>query len=176
MYCGSNKKARSSQQQIAGAMMALIQQKPYAQISVSELCREAGVSRQTFYSLFSSRENVVTFALEEQYGCVPEPEARSDSLEALCQGCSEYIRRNSAFIKLLAENNIDHLLYDSIFNALERCDRFLKDAPACARRCAVSFYAGGLSHVARQYAREGCAATTDELTRMLLALFRGELL
>ena len=49
MYCGRNKTALTSQRQIAEAMMRLIQDKPYAQISVSELCKEAGISRQTFF-------------------------------------------------------------------------------------------------------------------------------
>ena len=38
MYCGSNKTALQSQRQIARAMMALIREKPYAQITISELC------------------------------------------------------------------------------------------------------------------------------------------
>lgn len=35
MYCGSNKTAMASQRQIAEAMMRLIQEKPYAQITIS---------------------------------------------------------------------------------------------------------------------------------------------
>ena len=72
MYCGSNKTAMASQRQIAEAMMRLIQEKPYAQITISELCKSAGISRQTFYTLFSSRENVVTFTLQAQYCYAPE--------------------------------------------------------------------------------------------------------
>ena len=67
MYCGTNKTALQSQRQIAEAMMALIQQKPYAQITVSELCKAAGISRQTFYTLFTSRENVMVFTLQANY-------------------------------------------------------------------------------------------------------------
>ena len=64
MYCGSNKTALMSQELISRAMMRLIQEKPFTQISVSELCKTAGISRQTFYSLFTSRENVMVFALQ----------------------------------------------------------------------------------------------------------------
>ena len=73
MYCGTNKTALQSQRQIAAAMMALIQEKPYAQISISELCKTAGISRQTFYSLFTSRDNVMVFTLQER--CCYEPDA-----------------------------------------------------------------------------------------------------
>ena len=67
MYCGNNKTALQSQKQTADAMMALLSEKPFSQITISELCREAGISRQTFYSLFTNRENVMVFTLQEQY-------------------------------------------------------------------------------------------------------------
>ncbi len=67
MYCGSNKTALCSQRQIAKAMMSLLEEKSFDQISVCELCRLAGISRQTFYSLFSSQENVIVFLLKEKY-------------------------------------------------------------------------------------------------------------
>ena len=55
MYCGSNKTALQSQRLIAEAMMELIREKAYSQITISELCKTAGISRQTFYTLFTSR-------------------------------------------------------------------------------------------------------------------------
>ena len=58
MYCGCNPTALSSQTQISEALTRLLAEKSYTKITVSELCRASGVSRQTFYSLFSSMENV----------------------------------------------------------------------------------------------------------------------
>ena len=71
MYCGTNKTALQSQRQIANAMMALLGQKPFAQITVSEVCKAAGISRQTFYTLFTSRENVMVFTLQSRACCAP---------------------------------------------------------------------------------------------------------
>lgn len=181
MYCGRNKTALASQRQIAGAMMALIQEKPFAQITVSELCKEAGISRQTFYSLFTSRENVMVFTLQAQYCCAPEltpPEPSRDSaaaLRLLCHSYSEYLRRNQRLIKLLVDNRIDYLLYDSFFDSLDQCDCFLSVADPCTRRYAASFYAGGIACVARQYAQEGCTSSTEQLEELLLTLFTGRL-
>ena len=63
MYCGNNKTALTSQRQIAEALLRLLEEQPYGGISVSAICKQADVSRQTFYSLFQSKENVITFAL-----------------------------------------------------------------------------------------------------------------
>ena len=181
MYCGSNKTALMSQQQISRAMMRLIHEKPYAQISVSELCKVAGISRQTFYSLFTSRENVMIFTLQSHCGCEEEPKpsaqspSRQDTLRAVCRGYSEYLCRNRDLIRILAENRIDYLLYDSFYEMLSQADCLFGHLDECTRSYASSFYAGGVSCVARQYAREGCAASPRQLEELLMRLFSGSL-
>ncbi len=180
MYCGSNKTALASQRQVAQAMMQLIQEKPYSRITISELCKTAGISRQTFYSLFTSRENVMIFTIQAQYCCdldeIPIHQARrqSEKLRNLCRGYSEYLVRNRNLIKLLVDNRIDYLLYDSFAEALNSSDCVFGGADPCMRRYASSFYAGGISCVAREYAREGCASGVDQLEELLMALFTGQ--
>lgn len=181
MYCGTNKTALQSQRQIADAMMALMREKPYSQVTVSELCKAAGISRQTFYTLFTSRENVIVFTLQARYCDGPElkrPErsaCRGELLRWLCRGYSEYMLRNQSLIKLLVQNHIDYLLYDIFFEAMDSCDCFLPQADACARSYAASFFAGGFACVARRYAEEGCASSADQLETLLMTLLSGRL-
>ena len=181
MYCGTNKTAMQSQKQIAAAMMALLGEKPFSQITVSELCKVAGISRQTFYTLFTSRENVMVFTLQARYCDGPElsePEhiaCRGDQLRWLCRGYSEYMLRNQGLIKLLVDNRIDYLLYDSFFDAMDSCECFLPKADACTRSYAASFYAGGIACVARRYAQEGCSSNVDQLEALLMTLLSGSL-
>ena len=179
MYCGTNKTALASQRQIAEAMMRLIREKPYQQITVSELCKAAGISRQTFYSLFTSRENVMVFTLQAQYCYAPrlaEPaEDERGELRQLCRGYGEYILRSRALLEVLVRNHIDYLLYDSLLESLEGCGCFLSAVEPCTRRYAASFYAGGLSCVARRYVQEGCASTAEDLAELLYTLFSGKL-
>lgn len=181
MYCGTNKTALQSQRQIARAMMALIQEKPYAQITISELCKAAGVSRQTFYTLFTSRENAMVFTLQANYCEGPEiaqpkhAAGEGDALRWLCRGYSEYMLRNRRLIKLLVDNRIDYLLYDSFFEAMDGCDCFLAGVDPCTRSYAASFYAGGFACVARRYAEEGCTTAADDLEALLMTLLSGRL-
>lgn len=187
MYCGNNKTALQSQKQISEAMMALMLEKPFSQITISELCKAAGISRQTFYSLFTSRENVVVFTLQAQYCYTPAPVEESDGtdgghreckyygLRQLCRGYSEYLRRNRALIKLLVDNRIDYLLYDSFYEAMDGCECFLRQVDPCVRGYAVSFYAGGIACVARRYAQEGCMSSADQLESLLMTLLSGRL-
>ena len=181
MYCGNNKTALQSQRQIAEAMMALLGQKPFSQISVSELCKIAGISRQTFYTLFTSRENVMVFTLQSRYCDAPEIAAAEhevgagNPLQWLCRGYSEYMLRNRQLIKLLVDNRIDYLLYDSFFEAMDGCDCFLSGVDPCTRSYAASFYAGGFACVARRYAQEGCCSSASQLESLLMTLLSGRL-
>ena len=181
MYCGNNKTAIQSQRQIANALMSLIQEKPYAQITISELCKTAGISRQTFYTLFTSRENVMIFTLQANACDAPEIKQAENAfgqngpLRALCRSYSEYMLHNRNLIKILVDNHIDYLLYDSFFESMDSCECFLPEAEPCLRRYAASFYAGGIACVTRRYALEGCTSTVDGIEELLMTLLSGSL-
>ena len=59
-----NKTAVRSQHMIADALFSLMRRKPFQQISVTEICREAGIGRKTFYRHFEMREDVIEYQLE----------------------------------------------------------------------------------------------------------------
>lgn len=173
VYCGCNEKALSSQRAIACALLKLMEAEPYVGISISALCRTAGVSRPTFYSLFGSKDDVVSYILRESHCYAPAPEAGS-CLSSFCMSYSEYIAHQRHFLSLLVNNGVGHLLYQSIFDSLMDCGCFLRDADDASRRSAANFTAGALTGVARDYvAREAC--TADELCRLLESLFGGSL-
>jgi AcrR family transcriptional regulator len=52
--------------QLTAAMIELLQQKPAEEISVSELCKQADISRPTFYQYFKSPDDVLAAALEDK--------------------------------------------------------------------------------------------------------------
>lgn len=59
MNTPNNAKSAASIAAVKGAFLELIGEKPYMQISVSELCRRAGINRTTFYSHFSGTHDVL---------------------------------------------------------------------------------------------------------------------
>ena len=173
MYCGCNGKALRSQRAIAHALLEQMELEPYSQISISSLCRAADVSRPTFYSLFGSKDDVISFLLRESY-CYTPVKARGSmtELQAMCLGYSRYITGQRRFLSLLVENNIGHLLYQSIFEALLGCDCFLAGQDPSARRYAANFAAGGLTGIVRDYVtREACPA--EDLDALLEKMFSG---
>ena len=63
MYQGANKTAITSQNMFADALLTLLKANSYENISISELCTAAKVSRQTFYILFQSNLYETTYTL-----------------------------------------------------------------------------------------------------------------
>lgn len=60
----TNKSALRSQNLIAQAILKLMNKKPFAQITVTEICEEAGVGRKTFYRNFELKEDVIDYQLD----------------------------------------------------------------------------------------------------------------
>ena len=177
MYCGNNKTACASQLQIANALLALLEEKPYSEISVSELCKKAGISRQTFYSLFSSMDNVIVYLLQN-HGCYAPaaPEESASCLQALCREYCMYMIDQSDFIRTLVENHIIFLLYDSIYESLSAYPCFFEDFSPSKRSYVANFLAGGFTSIAKNYVMEGQSADVEFLTSICLDLFEGRLL
>ena len=176
MYEGCNKTAIASQAAIAEALIELMKDKPYSRISVSEICKRAGVSRQTFYSLFASKDNVISFILERKYCFRPQDHEccrSSMTLEDICRGYSQYITERRDMIVLLVRNDILYLLQDSLYSSFIDCEDYLPGYPAQDRVYAADFLAGGLTGIARNYARPGTVTSQKHLEEILYSLFSG---
>ena len=178
MYCGTNPTALLNQRQLAKALFRLMEQKPFSAISVSELCRAASISRQTFYSLFDSKESVVTYTLTER--CCYSPETAGEdacpSLRQMCAEYGDYLRSHADFLRTLVENDIIYLLYDSLYDSLLDCGCFLTDMSSEIRAYAADFMAGGFTSIARAYLRTNGSTDGALLDDLIFDLFRGTLL
>lgn len=173
MYCGCNPIALTSQAQISDALIRLMNLKPYSSITVSELCRESGVSRPTFYSLFNSMENVVVFTLQAKACRLPHVSDSVSTLEQLCGCYSRYICDNRELLKTLVENKVGYLLYDSIYDSLLCCQEHGNASPQMERQYAAHFLAGALTGVVRQYCSAEPPASVDILHQILYDLLNG---
>ena len=173
MYCGCNEIALSSQARIARTLLSLMERKPFSSITVSELCREAGVSRPTFYSLFGSMEDVVLYILKESYCYSPSSEHLGGcGLTGFCYGYSGYIASHRDFLSLLMRNGLFHIVYGSIEESLSACDCFLPGTEPELRRTAAHFAAGGLAGFI-QSCTLGETYPAETMSALLEKLFTG---
>lgn len=175
MYQGTNKTALTSQKQIADALFSLMEERPYADVTVCAICDRANVSRQTFYSLFRSKENVVRYALQKDFCYDPEDDlpAVTDPLRPLCRGFSRYILDQAEVIRTLSDNQITQLLHGILRDSFLACGCFLSHVRPEVRPYAADFLAAGLTSIARTFTRTG-AADAQALEDVMYILFHGD--
>ena len=174
MYSGTNKTALRSQQSLSEALQRLMAVKPYQSISVSELCREADVSRQTYYTLFKTKENIIYYTLNNK--CPYEPEENEDSLWQICHSYRYYLEEHADVLCVLVENDLMDLLYDEFYNGLMGCEHFMQEKTEEYRSFVADFIAGGYTSIARSYVRTGAQTTSEMLDQMIYGLFSGKIL
>ena len=172
MYTGKNRTALASQRQIADTMTALMREMPYADISVAELCRRANVSRQTFYSLFRSKENVVSYLLHEALGPRPTREQLpgESPLQYMCRLFSLYVSEHREILGLLMKNGLARLIMDKIYKAFQQDGPFVITLPEKNRDYYALFLAGGLARLEEEFLRTDLDQhTMEEITYQLLS-------
>ena len=174
MYNGDNKAALSSQRLIADALLNLMSEHSFSDITISDLCRKAQVSRQTFYSLFGTKENVIMFELRQN--CyIPEnsaPMCRSASFRSFCRGYSSYIIRSNKIIKLLVDNGMLHFLHSAQYHSLMDCPHFFGSVTGRDREFLVEFIAGGMNSIAKSYIQSG-GGDSGYIEKQMFRLFGG---
>jgi AcrR family transcriptional regulator len=180
MYRGNNKTAITSQEMMAEACYRLLEQKPLADIRVSELCQAAKVSRQTFYSLFQNKENVIIYLLISHYPVeikeyMEAQHTDAMTLENICHCFSIYMDAALPLVKLIIKSGLSRLLAIAFYRGIIRSPRkFIVCADTYYREYVAYFLAGGLASITERYAREHDAVDKKELERMTAGLFRGE--
>lgn len=172
MYAGDNKTALASQRLIADALLTLLKSKSFSDISISELCKEAKVSRQTFYTLFKSKENVILYELESNYPFILN-DKEVISLQDMCCYYSLYIKTNFDFLKLIIDNGLSQILFNSLNQSFLSCRRIIPKEYEKNREYIASFAAGGLTSITKTLIAKGICDNLDLMTELTYSLFSG---
>ena len=169
------------------ALIKLLKKKTFEYISVSELCKEAGVNRTTFYLHYET----LTDLLCETTQCLLDDfiayftkdktsmkiDLRTCSLRELNFICDEYLIPYLTYIKehkevfAVAVNNLSlfgfgdvyERLFENILNPV--LERF--HFPADERKYVLMYYLNGLTAISRQWLEDGCEKPIADVARII---------
>lgn len=113
---GHQKQKEQSRQMMEEALFALMKEKNYGQITISELVKRADVSRRTFYRLYERKEDIIYFYFEKlcrDYSSRYET-LNSYDVEKVAAEYFLFWYQHRTFLLLLHKNNLDDMLYYGI--------------------------------------------------------------
>lgn len=174
MYAGDNPIAKRSQRMLLAALEGLQEEKPFAEITVREICERSGVSRQTFYKLFGSKEALVLYQLQTAPFAGDPPEGRHDgSLAQSCAAYAAFVSANWDTLRMLVENGLTEVLFDQMSTSFESCRTSFAGATMEERAYASQFAAGGLTRITCAYLADHDAPDARELARLAFRIMSG---
>lgn len=176
MYRLCTTERRTQQQrQIEAALVSLMLEESYEEITVCGICQKAGLSRKVFYRLFDKKNDVLHALLDHTFldFMVYEPEASAGAggLHAFF----DFFLQNSDLLDALEKNDLEYLLTDRALDFMfqedaERLRHFGADVDEFGREIML-FYVSGLFSLVYDWHDHGYDKTVDQMCRLIMKLF-----
>lgn len=169
------------------ALLSLLEEKDFEYITVSEICKKAGVNRSTFYlhyeNTYDLLKETIRYMLDDflSYFSVDtksilnkftqcEPSELNFISEKYLHPYLSYIKNNSRiFLTVLSHadsfgfEGIFQRLFQNIFNPI--LDRF--HYPVSERKYIIKFYLVGLNAIIIEWLKDGCEKSIEEVSKII---------
>lgn len=164
-----NPQSERSKQWIEEALLQLMKQKHFNNITITDITAKAGVSRLTFYRNFESKEEVLLRyfdAIFQDYLRVLREDTHCTLENALCK-CFEYWQTHKEESRLLVRDDLAAILYRPYGQYL---DQVLENVsvPRTLSHTQKRFIVGGLYFIMQDWLESGDGRTAGEITREIL--------
>lgn len=177
MYRGANPTAKKSQHMLLAALNELLDERAYNDITISALCERSGISRQTFYKLFGSKENLLLFKLENAPFANQqlETDVNSLTLHEICERTSRYVIANYVLFQMLIENELWGVFYRLLHTSFASCAHSFINVSDEEQEYAAQFVSAGLCQLLHGYISQHRKPDEEELTRLLIHIMSGKI-
>lgn len=164
-----------TKKKLKDALVALMGRKPLAEISVSELCEEAAVNRNTFYSHYRSPQDlfdVLVAELSERTVHALAVTRQKGSVAWLTELCIHVQKERDLYALLLANPDGRAYIEQEIGSAYrlvmdETSDRIKKDPD---NALIFAFATGGSIAIIEYWISEGATRPLEEIAKLINSL------
>jgi AcrR family transcriptional regulator len=157
-----------SQQWLTAALLELLEEKPFARITIAEIADRAQLSRRTFYRNFTAKEDLLaahTRSLMEEYIAVVRPVVDRSFREIVLVHLT-FWSRHLDFLRAMQREKLLYLLLDKYNEYIAE----VRDRAGSSRyteidrqEYALAFNAGGHLNVVFEWLRRGATDTPEEV-------------
>lgn len=168
----NDSQTRLTKESIFTALMILMAQKNFKEISITEITKKAGVSRMAFYRNYEIKEDIITTYIDELFQEYLNRLISSNTIDTYenLRLYFSYFRKHQQLIFNLITSNMMNML-------LEKCIEFfyaLSQDFAChpsysteKRKIWIEFIAGGLFNILIEWAKSGMKQSDEYMAKIV---------
>lgn len=167
MNVKNNKRKRESIEKIEKAFVTMLQCKEISQISVTDICKETGLNRSTFYANFIDIYNLadkLREKLETDFNMMFKKINNRDAVTMF-----RHIYENQIFYKTYFKLGYDEKHQSYIYDTTRAENDFMGKHI----KYHIEFFRNGLNSIIKMWLAEGCKETPEEMAEILKSEYRG---
>lgn len=172
MNTPNNKRKRQSIERIEKVFIDLLQSKELNQISVSDICKKAGLNRTTFYANYAdiyALADSIRDKLESNLSVLYQDEISQGVNSQNYLKLFQHIKENQIFyktyFKLGYDDNYKIITYDTNLAQQHFQNRFLKYH--------IEFFKSGLTKVLKMWLQNGCQESPEDIFEVIKSEYQG---
>ena len=169
-----DKRARTSAELICAAVLELLQEKPFAKLTITDVQQRSSVSRSTFYRNFDRLEDVLELLCDQGFDTVFERHlaAPEDGRAGLAVEVFRYWSDHSAVLETLVQIHRTDILFASFRRCAARLERLRSPAEdAVQYDYFVSIITAVMIGVLVTWTEHGKKETQDQVLQQILGAF-----
>lgn len=153
------------------ALLVLLENKPYKEITVKDLTEKAGVCRASFYRNFFSMDEVVDEILNEfiSWTCQSAVMNESNVAQVVCSNFSKILEEKD-LVLLLMKAGFQNQLSEKFY---EQTLRHIQDLDVFNNKYQPYFFSGASAAMIFAWADSGFSETPEEMTQIFMQSLHG---
>lgn len=171
-------RVQRSRARLLQALVSLLNEKPFDEIRVTDLCARAGVHRSTFYAHFEDKLHLLTYGIRELMDILIEaPSQEPGHFQHAMYRVFKYFKLHQQEYTLLFLNPQNAAAKDLFLEEFSRClcQTLQRHLPQGDRRdlwARSMFFTGGLFMVIAWWLEQGAQPPPRELARRFAGMVR----
>ena len=160
---------------ISLALYTLLLRKPYDQISVSEICQKAGVSRVSFYHYYDKKDDILIQYSDEKFAEFFEDFTKLESMtfDDLVLHMFQFLKKHSRQLTILRYAKKEEILMEQFYSYCRYIfsnnitSPLLKDKDNPLR---VPFLVGGIFQIIMRWLDEGMISSPETMAKYVVEI------
>ena len=170
-------RVEKTKKNISLALYALLLRKPYDEISVSDICKKADISRVSFYHYYNSKDDIMIHFSDERFADFFDDFSKISSLtfEDLIVELFRFLKKNSRQLAILRYAKKEDILLEQFYSygryifANSLTTNILKDKD---NQFLIPFLVGGVFQVIVRWLDEGLLTPPEEIAKSILQIIK----